>query len=155
MSLTYSFNSIPDIYEKLKRDASALENEVNGDSFFNFVTTGYSMIDWVKNDPKVPSSAKDTLQIQTLYDNQWLKVCGDIANSSKHFTLDEKRAKKSVTSSVTSQQGFGVGRFDKAGFGVGEEDITILLNDGREFGCLYFIHQVLESWEQFFNLHGI
>src|ERR1700687_3524557 len=35
-----------------------LEEEVTSDRLFNFVVTGYSMIDWVENDPNVPPAAK-------------------------------------------------------------------------------------------------
>jgi hypothetical protein len=42
----------------LQRDAAGLEEEVTSDRLFNFVVTGYSMIDWVENDPNVPPAAR-------------------------------------------------------------------------------------------------
>jgi hypothetical protein len=43
--------SANDLYAKLQRDAALLlEDEVTTDRFFNFVITGYSLIDWVKED---------------------------------------------------------------------------------------------------------
>ena len=58
MVLSFGFSGIKDLFLKLEREATALNEEVTRDRFFNFVVTGYSLIDWIKNDPSVPSSAK-------------------------------------------------------------------------------------------------
>jgi hypothetical protein len=58
MSLTYGLSTAKELLEKLQRDAALLDEEVTSDRFFNFVVTGYSLIDWVKNDPVVPAAAK-------------------------------------------------------------------------------------------------
>lgn len=43
--------SSQDLFAKLQRDAALLvDDEVTTDRFFNFVITGYSLIDWVKVD---------------------------------------------------------------------------------------------------------
>jgi len=152
MTLTFGLTSIRDLQSKLQRDAAALEDEVTSDSFFNFVITGYSMIDWVKNDPSVPSTAKVPAIVQTLYNDPWLKVCGDIATASKHFTLTQRTP---ITSSASSSSGFGVGHFGKGGYGVGEESIDVCLNSGTSFHCLDLVQGVLSSWQTFFSAHGI
>ena len=110
MALTFGLTSLNDLYAKLKRDASALEHEVTSDHFFNFVVTGYSMIDWVKNDPYVPYTAKSSDILQGLYNDQWLKVCGDLATACKHYTLSKR---KPITLSAIASSGFGVGGFGK------------------------------------------
>lgn len=152
MTLTFGLTSICDLHAKLKRDAIALDEEVTSDRLFNFVVTGYSMIDWVKNDPSVPFEAKNSVIVQELYDDEWLKVCGDIATASKHFTLSKR---KPIISSVSSSNGFGTGRFGKGGYGVGEESIDIYLNDGTRFHCLDLVNGVLSSWNNFFSAHDI
>ena len=152
MSLTYGLSTVKELFAKLERDSKLLDEEVTSDRMFNFVVTGYSMIDWIKNDPSVPQSAKDQNQIQALYSNQWLKICGDLATASKHFTLTQRQP---ITASSTSSQGFGVGRFDKGGFGIGEESIEIVLNDGTNYDCLDLVNGVLNEWRQFFQAHGI
>lgn len=53
MSLTYGLETARDLFEKLSRDANLLDEEVTSDSFFNFVVTAYSLVDWVQNDPTV------------------------------------------------------------------------------------------------------
>lgn len=152
MTLTFGFASTRDLFEKLKRDADALDEEVTSDRLFNFVVTGYSLIDWIKNDPTVPASAKARASLQGLYSDRWLKVCGDLATASKHFTLTSR---KPIAKSATAAQGFGVGRFGKGGFGVGEESIEVQLNDGTSFHCLDLVEGVLASWETFLLSHGI
>jgi len=90
MSLTFDLLSVQDLFAKLQRDADALDQEVTSDRIFNFVVTGYSMIDWVNNDPSVPATAKTAAAVQSLYSKKWLKVCGDLATASKHFTLTSR-----------------------------------------------------------------
>ena len=85
MSLTYGLQTAKELLEKLRRDAALLDEEVSSDRFFNFVVTGYSLIDWIKNDPAVPAAAKAA--VSPLYSDPWLKVCGDLATASKHFIL--------------------------------------------------------------------
>jgi hypothetical protein len=119
---------------------------------FNFVVTGYSMIDWVKNDPSVPATAKAGSVVQDLYKDKWLKVCGDLATASKHFTLTSRVP---ITSAATTAQGFGLGRYGKGGYGVGEESIEVQLNDGTSFHCLDLVQGVVASWQSFFLAHGI
>jgi hypothetical protein len=152
MALTFGFSSLRDVFAKLKRDAAALDEEVTSDGLFNFVVTGYSMIDWVKKDPSVPVAAKAGPLVQALYNDQWLKVCGDLATASKHFTLTSRNP---ITDSATSESGFGVGRYGMGGYGVGEESIEIKLNDGTTFNCLDLVKGVLSTWNAYFTAHGI
>lgn len=152
MALTFGLSSIRDLFAKLQRDAHALEEEVTSDRFFNFVVTGYSMIDWVENDPSVPFAAKDGAVVDGLRNDQWLKICGDLANACKHFTLNRR---KLVTASATSARGWGLGRYGKGGYGVGEESIEVQLDDGSRFHCLDLVKNVLAIWQNFFMSHGI
>lgn len=153
MALTFGFNSVHDLFAKLQRDGKILENDaVSGDAFFNFVVTGYSMIDWVKNDPTVPASAKVGPIVQALYSDQWLKVCGDLATAAKHFTL---RQRVPITDSAKTEKGFGVGRYGMGGYGEGEENIELELNDGTKYNALDLVRGVLATWNQFFQTHQI
>jgi len=152
MTLIFCLNSVRDLFAKLQRDSDALDEEVTSDGLFNFVVTGYSMIDWLKNDPAVPASAKADIVISDLRKDKWLKVYGDLAIASKHFKLKQRVP---VTSSATTSQGFGVGRYGKGNYGVGEESIEVQLNDGTTFHCLELVQGVIDSWMAFFAAHGI
>ncbi len=150
MSLTYGLTTAKELLEKLRRDAALLDEEVTSDRFFDFVVTGYSLIDWVKNDPAVPAAAKAAVPL--LYSDPWLKVCGDLATASKHFVLTSRVP---VTIDASSQSGWGAGRFGKGGWGVGEESIVITLNDGTSCSGLAFVQEVLHTWGRFFSANGI
>lgn len=142
-SLPIPLASPHDLFAKLKRDAALLiEDEVSSDRFFNFVITGYSLIDWVKADP-----AFTHVLPQTLYGNKWLKVCGDLATASKHFHITRRQP---ITRSSSSFQGYGAGRYGRGGFGVGEESIEIVLNDGGVINCLELVEEVLHVWTDVF-----
>jgi hypothetical protein len=152
MALTFSLLSVRDLFAKLQRDAAALEEEVTSDRLFNFVVTGYSMINWVEKDPKVPLAAKAVTAIRGLRKDRSLKICRDLANASKHFTLDYPDP---ITASASSKRGYGVGRYGKGGYGVGEESIEVQLNDGTSVHCLDLVNDVIKSWQSFFEFHGI
>ena len=152
MALTFRLLSVRDLFDKLRRDAAVLDEEVTSDRLFNFVITGHSMIDWVAYDPTVPPLVKVDTVIKGLKNDPWLKVCGDLANGCKHFILTQR---KSITASAPSMSGFGAGRYGKGGYGAGEESIVIQLKDGTAFDCLDLVSNVLSTWEAFFNLHGL
>jgi hypothetical protein len=135
-------SSARDLFGKLNRDAALLNQEVTTDRFFNFVITGYSLIDWVKKD-----SAFASTDVQALYSNQWLKICGELANASKHFELDKRNP---VTKAASSMQGWGVGRFGHGEYGIGEEAITVALNDGTTISCLDLVREVVTVWQMIF-----
>jgi hypothetical protein len=152
MPLLPGLDSAKDLFAKLQRDAALLDNEVSSDGFFNFVVPGYSLIDWIKNDPSIPALAKSKPEVDALYADTRLKVCGDLATAAKHFVLTQRTP---ITSSATSCQGFGVGRFGKGGFGIGEESINVALNDGTNISALDLVEGVLGTWQSFFARHGL
>ena len=150
MSLTYGLSSANGLLGKLRRDAALFDEEVTSDRFFNFVVTGYSLIDWVKNDPSVPTAAKSA--VSSLYSDAWLKVCGDLATASKHFILTMRVP---VTADASSKRGWGCGRLGKGGWGQGEESIVVMLNDGASYSGLDLVSGVLQTWERFFTSYGM
>jgi hypothetical protein len=153
MALTFGFNTARDLLEKLEREAALLRDDgVTADRFMNFVQTGYALIDWIKNDTAVPAAAKGRSVITGLYNDRTLKVCGDLANSVKHFTLTKRQP---ITTATAANRGFGVGRFGMGGFGEGEQEIIITLSDGTVMNALNFVQDVLATWNQFFLTHKI
>jgi hypothetical protein len=150
MSLTFGLKTSRDLFDKLKRDVALLEQEVTSDRFFNFVVTGYSLIDWVKNGATTPPVARS--DVLDMYKNRYIQACGDLATASKHFSLDRRTP---ITSQATSDQGWGRGRYGKGGWGVGEEEITVWLDDGSTMTCLDFATNVIKAWDDFFSSHGM
>jgi hypothetical protein len=150
--LTYGLRTTKDLHAKLLRDAGALEAEVTSDRMFNFVVTGYSLIDWAKQDPSLPEGARKAANNGSLHTSHWLRVCGDLATASKHFHVTRRQP---ITDAATSRQGWGAGRWGHGAFGRGEEAIEIRLNDGTSFGIIDLVQGVLAAWSDFFREHGI
>lgn len=128
MTRIFKLASIYDIYEKLQRDGAALEAEVTIERVYNFVATGYFMIEWLKNDPSVSQILKTHAIIDTLYNDHWLKVCGDLATARQHFKLkigDRKNCSE------------------------------IMLDNGIKFHCRDLVQGVLSSWKNFFTSHSM
>jgi hypothetical protein len=158
MSLTYGLRGARDLLEKLKRDAALLDREVTSDNFFNFVVTGYSIIDWVKNDTSISQSARSA--VGNLRDDRWIKVCGDLAIASKHFTLTTR---KPITSGAESHEGEReTKRLGNFPWGVTEytvidptENIKIYLEDGSTMSGLELVKNVIETWDNFFRTHHL
>jgi hypothetical protein len=142
VSLPLPLSTSRDLFHKLKRDAALLDEEVTTDRFFNFVVTGWSLIDWIKADPTVAG-----LNVQSLYGNKWIRICGDLATAAKHFQITRRQP---ITSSAFSSQGYGVGRYGRGGYGVGEENIDITLTDGTVTNCLDLVREVVAAFENLF-----
>jgi hypothetical protein len=152
LSLTPGFTSALDLFRKLQRDVARLNNEVTDDGFFNLVITGYSLIDWVKNDPSLPASARTKAAINSLHTEPWLRVCGDLANASKHFALTRRQP---VSTQVTSKSGWNAGRFGKGLYGEGEREIEVHIKGAPVWTALEFATGLMQAWLQFFARHGI
>jgi len=152
MSLTYGLRSAKDLLEKLRREHSRIEREVTSDAFFNFVVTAYHLIEWVKKDPSIPAIAKNDLS--SVKSNSTISVCRDLTNASKHFSLNSNY-KKQVTSGAVSMRGWGVGRYGRGGYGVGEESISVELLDGTKYNAIALVRDTLRVWESFFAKHHL
>jgi len=153
MSRTYGLRTARDLLAKLERDAELLRQEVSSDRFFNFVVTAYSLVYWIQNDPSVNSGAKSDLQ--RFRSTQSIQICRDLANLSKHFSLDPRRNPNPKVQSAASDQGFGVGRFGVGGYGVGEEEISVVLDNGATQDSLALIEDALRDWKTFFVQHAL
>ena len=147
-----SLKSATDLLQKVRRDAGLLDEEITSDRFFNFVVTAYSLIDWIIHDPSIPIAAKTPTEIDALRADQWLVICGDAAIGAKHFKLTRRTP---TVAKVSVISGWGIGRFGKGKFGIGEEHITVHMPDGRVFGALDLVAGVLTTWQTFFARHGI
>ncbi|MGL4501839.1 MAG: hypothetical protein ACRCU2_22410 [Planktothrix sp.] len=160
MNLTYGLNNARDLLKKLERDANKLEDEVTSDNMFNFIVTAYHIKDWIKNDDNNTQDIRDKAR-DLPASEKIINRCQDIANASKHFTLNRDGQRFQITSEVTSEQGFGVGRYSKGGFGKGEEEIIIKSlptsddPEGEEFNILDFKREVVKFWHKFFEENGL
>ena len=152
MALTYGLTTAADMLAKFRRERQRLLREVTSDDFFNFVVTAYHLIEWIEKDPSIPAAAKSDLAC--VRRDTFIATCRDLTNASKHFRL-KANYQNQVTSSASSERGYGLGRYGAGGFGVGEESITVELLDGTSFSALDLVDQVSRLWEAFFARHGL
>ncbi|MGE0552767.1 MAG: hypothetical protein AB7R55_05000 [Gemmatimonadales bacterium] len=134
---------------KLKRDLALLDAEVTSDRFFNFVITARHLPEWLEKDPTCNSSAV-AANLVPLKASAIYRACRDIADASKHFSLNQRRQDQTDVTHVDSGQGYGIGRFGHGAFGVGEELISISLSDGTEWDARVFAHELAAQFESLF-----
>jgi hypothetical protein len=133
-----------DLLAKLERELGRLETEVSADTYFNFVMTAYHLCDWIKNDPRVPVAAKTALPaFRKLLP---IRVCRDIANGSKHFTLTYSNV---IVADATCVVAYGTGRFGHGAFGTGESEIQVTLSDTSKADGLLIARQATALWQGF------
>ena len=48
-------------------------------------------------------------------------------------------------------EGFGVGRFGKGGYGIGEQSINLYLSDGTKTDALSLVERIFAKWTEIFN----
>lgn len=150
MALTYGIRNANDLFQKLKRDANALEKECASDNFFNFVVTAYHLCDWTEKDPTCPRAARN--DVFRVRQQTCIDVCRDIANASKHFELNYNDP---IVAKTESKRGYGHSRYGHSGYGKGEEKIYIELADGTKCDALSLYREVIDVWERFFKEHNI
>ncbi len=81
-----------DLHGKLVREHERLNKEPTSDNFMNFILTANHLYDWVVNDPSADPSLKSKIEADLKNsiigsDLEFLQICRDIANASKHFRL--------------------------------------------------------------------
>jgi len=144
MSLTYSFKKARNLFDKMIRDADALQETVSGDRSFNFVITSFHLKDWVEQDPSVSQSAKADLD--KISNNKYFQICRDLANASKHMVITRY---KPSTANASSNQGWNIGRYGKGIYGEGEESIMITHSDGSTVSILELKDNMISLWKDF------
>jgi hypothetical protein len=153
MPLTFGGMSAHDKLSRCKEEAASLDQEVNTEGLRRFAGHAWHLCDWIMKDPTIPAAAKDEV-------SAWrnsppipeLSACKDITNSDKHMQITRYTP---ATDDASSQRGYGVGRYGKGGFGVGEETISVTMKDGRVFDALEIVRAVIIFWDDFFYRHGI
>lgn len=161
----YGYSTPGDIFNKAERERLRLieasghfAREEMCDHFFNFCVTAHALRDWcIKH---LGASAKDKVR-KRCDAIPVLACCRDIANSSKHFGLDEKNLDRAVTSAalVTSRSYVDVYAMDDGSALSAEVRETLaidLIVDGLDrLEYVGFTGQVLQEWEALLLEWGI
>jgi hypothetical protein len=142
--------STRELFDKAVRELAKLEDKVSPDNFANFVITAYSICDWVEKDPAVPALARSDLQ--AFRSTPAMAACRDLANGTKHFLLNYPNT---VVVDATCTTGFGMGRYSKGPYGVGEPTIQVTLVDGTVADGLQLAREITDEWRKFLATHGV
>ena len=135
-------------FDKLSRVYERLENEIHKDDLDDFFKTAYHLLENIKKDPKATTAQKAAAK--TLYNEPEMELCRELTNKSKNYTLDKFHHPHPKIKDATTQQGFGVGRFGRGGFGTGEQLVTLNLNDGRKLDAYDLMAAIYAKYKAIF-----
>ena len=138
-----------DLFGKVERDQAAVQRQVTPDVVFNFVVTAHALCDWIQKDPTLPAATKEAAA-ELAKTNEWLRACRDLANGSKHFSIDRYQP---MVEHADASTGYGRGRFGVGPYGVGEWSIKVSWG-GATYQALDLVVQVYEVWATFFRQHA-
>jgi hypothetical protein len=160
MSAIKKFDHPKELLYKLHREgrrANLSNNETDIlDSVFNFCVTGHSLRDWIVKHLQLNEHQKSKFH-NDCNQNNYLKYCRDIANSSKHFGL--AFSKQSTVSSVNTEEV----EFSSI-YAPGNEIHNSIVNkltakiEVTQNDSLYlimFVHFVAEAYKDIFKAHNI
>ncbi len=105
MNHIHDFGTPRNLYEKLHRDNEKLEEEINGDNLFNFISTAFHLQHWIKNSPLISSEVMKRI-LRRIGKDRYVLHCRNIARAKEHFRVTVDNNGKALMS-------------------VGEEDIDV------------------------------
>ncbi|EMC2462846.1 hypothetical protein NDJ29_12850 [Vibrio alginolyticus] len=160
MSVIKVYKDPLDLYMKLIREGKrvwqANEIEDTADHFFNFCVTSLSLRDWCINSLKL--DGKDKADFYNKHSqSKWLKYCGDIANSSKHFSL--KKERKSNVSGVNEKIETLVPMFMDGSYrhdlSIERPSLEIINAEGSSENLMMVLFWTCTEWINIFKSYGL
>ncbi|MEI4549926.1 hypothetical protein [Pseudoalteromonas spongiae] len=160
MSAIKKFDHPKELLYKLHREgrrANLSTNEVDiVDSVFNFCVTGHSLRDWIIKHLQLNEPQKTQFH-NNCNQNDYLKYCRDIANSSKHFGLDF--SKQSTVSCVNTEEVEFI-NIDATGNQVQNSAVNklaakIQVSQDNSLHLIMFVHFVAEAYKEIFKANNI
>lgn len=142
-------SSAAEHFKKLRKVFKRVEEALHKDDLDDFFKTAYHLLEITEKDKATTPLQKSAAA--ALRQDIDFQVCRDIANSEKHFGLDPKRNPTPAIVAAPVLEGYGVGRFGKGGFGVGEQSVSLLLSDGTTQDALGLVRRVFKKWFSVFG----
>jgi hypothetical protein len=136
-------------FEKLIRVRRRLDEEVHRDDLDDFFKTAYHLIEIIEKCGETTATQK--AQAKALRRDPDMELCREITNRQKHYTLLPRSHPNPAIASATVRQGFGVGRFGKGGYGVGEQSISLNFKDGTQRDALDLANTIFGKFAQIFG----
>ncbi len=157
-----------DIVNEFESTSYSKSSEEILDAVYNFFLLCYHLREWVERDSKVSKEIKDELPTFEKYDSpvQFL-MCRDLANKSKHATLEETKKHKpnDVNTKIDSSGGaiFSVSKEELEEAGKRKETIHLKSEDAIFLGNLFVsfrgarydlkgvVQGCMHVWKKFFK----
>lgn len=167
MSLTPTIKHIAALFRKLEREEyRTLHCRVaihRADHFLNFCVTAHSMKDHLLEQLKITGTPDANLLHGRWKQHPAIVAAADIANSTKHFVLRDRRTQQPITPRT---KGVRAGRSRYLDFyqlpngdlttkEVHIPDYFVRLSDGTRQDLYSFMHEVLVFWRLELQSHGV
>ncbi len=142
-------SSAEEHFQKLTKVFRRIQDNLHKDDLDDFFKTAYHLIEITNMDENATSSQKS--MASALRQDIEMQICRDIANAAKHFRLDPKRNPSPTIERASTCEGFGVGRFGKGAYGIGEQSVTLHLSDGTTTNALILVERIFAKWAEIFT----
>ncbi|GAB2199482.1 hypothetical protein [Sessilibacter sp. MAH4] len=161
MTILYEYKVPKDLLAKLVRDGrKAHLHSKNAEEFcdnlFNFCITAHALRDWCIKSLNLSGTAKEDFHNRCNASN-YLQYCRDIANTTKHFSLDGDR-----TSSVTgtTQHSAEVVSVTVSGEVIEgsaslSQSALVHVTDGNPVEAFRVLIGTVQEWNRIFTEYGI
>jgi hypothetical protein len=160
VSVIKFYSSPSDLLEKLSREGGRTwkSEDINdkADHFFNFCITSLSLRDWCIEFLSLSGKNKNDF-FEMHAGNEWLKYCGSIANSSKHFALEvgRKSAIEKVENKTSELVALGVDGKKIEGSESERVSFNIVTAEGEEKDLVLVLFYAVSEWEKVFSEYKI
>ncbi|MCZ4311637.1 hypothetical protein [Vibrio atlanticus] len=160
MSVIKFYSSPSDLLEKLAREGGRTwkSEDINdkADHFFNFCITSLSLRDWCIEFLSLSGKNKNDF-FEMHAGNQWLKDCGSIANSSKHFALEvgRKSSVEKVENKTSELVALGVDGKKIEGSESERASFNIITAEGEAKDLALVLYYAVTEWEKVFSEYKI
>jgi hypothetical protein len=95
MNVIHDFGTPRNLFEKLRRDNEKLDENVNGDNVFNFVSTAFHLQHWIKNSPLISAEVMKRI-LRRISKEGFIKHCQNIVRAKEHFKVEVDEAGNAI-----------------------------------------------------------
>ncbi|MCF8241201.1 MAG: hypothetical protein K9J16_07430 [Melioribacteraceae bacterium] len=148
MQFVHEFQNPRNLYEKLIRDYEQLDMVISGDNIFNFVTSAYLILEWVKK-CDVSEGMKRFLKRASSDKN--VKICKDILFCKKKFTVFIEDPNLEDGSEFKHKR--RVSEYDIHAYKNGTKKFLLRIDD-EEYDPFQFKEDIIELYDVYFKLKG-
>ncbi|MGQ0742596.1 MAG: hypothetical protein ACT4OG_09970 [Alphaproteobacteria bacterium] len=134
-----------DFFSGLVRTHRRLQDEVTKDDVHHFVVDAWHLIENVEKDQTTTKQQRKLAA--SLRSDPLMRICEELCNEEKH--RNSKPVSK--TNGWVIERGYGMGRYGKGAYGVGEESIILKCSDGTTLNALDFTAEVMTKLRGLFS----